>query len=150
MANTAVVGDKRAASLLNALGTMINRLRQSINSLRELHDRWKDPNGTFINLIAQLTSLKSNLGEMNDWMHYSIIDMHEQLLLDMDLVLTSCGMLVHNLDDLVAQLEQPDHSEIDWAIRLKFAIASRSMNRLRGIAKRQTDAVLLLLAACKW
>jgi guanine nucleotide-binding protein subunit alpha len=150
MANTTVAEDKRAASLMQALKTTIDRLRQSISSLRELHDRWQDPKGTFINLIAQLTSLKSNLGEIDDWMHYSITDMHEQLLLDTDLVLTSCVMLVRNLDNLFARLDQPDHSETDWAIRLKFAIASRSMNRLRGVAKRQTDAVLLLLAACKW
>jgi len=150
MADSSVADEKRAASLMSALGNTSSRLRQSINALRELHDRWRDPNGTFINLIAQLTSLKSNLGEMQDWMRYAISDMHPQLLQDTDLVLASCGMLVYSLDDLVAQLRQPDHDGTDWAIKLKFSVASRSMNRLRSVAKRQTDAVNLLLAACKW
>ncbi|KAF2258157.1 guanine nucleotide-binding protein-like protein alpha-3 subunit [Lojkania enalia] len=141
--------DKRIYALMATVGSNMDRLRQAINALRQLHDRWKDSNGTFINLIAQLTSLKSNLGEMQDWMNYAINDMHPQLLMDLDILMTSCSLLVRNLDALVVQLRQPDHDNTDWAIKLKFAVGSRSMNRLREVAKRQTDAVNLLLAACK-
>ncbi|KAF2656343.1 guanine nucleotide-binding protein alpha-3 subunit [Lophiostoma macrostomum CBS 122681] len=142
-----MVNDKRAFALMNAIDTNMDRLRQSINALRQLHDRWKDGNGTFINLIAQLTALKSNLSEMRDWMDHAINEMHVQLLMDLDVLMTSCGTLVRNLDSLMAQLRQPDHD--DWAVKLKFAVASKSMVRLRSVAKRQTDAVTLLLAACK-
>ena len=147
MADT-MSNDKRAFALMNAVETNMDRLRQSIDALRQLHDRWADGNGTFINLIAQLTALKSNLGEMRDWMNHAINEMHVQLLMDLDVLMTSCGTLVRNLDSLIAQLRQPDHD--DWAIRLKFTVAGRSMVRLRSVAKRQTDAVTLLLAACKW
>ncbi|KAF1997408.1 guanine nucleotide-binding protein-like protein alpha-3 subunit [Amniculicola lignicola CBS 123094] len=143
------VDSKRVFALMATVNTNMDRLRQSINELRQLHDRWKDPNGTFINLIAQLTALKSNLGEMQDWMNFAINDMHPQLLMDLDVLMTSCGMLVRNTDAVVLQLRQPDHDNTDWAIKLKFAVGSRSLNRLRNVAKRQTDAVNLLLAACK-
>jgi guanine nucleotide-binding protein subunit alpha len=143
-----ITNDKRAFALMNAVDTNMDRLRQSINALRQLHDRWNDGNGTFINLIAQLTALKSNLSEMRDWMDHAINEMHVQLLMDLNVLMTSCGTLVRNLDGLMAQLRQPDHD--DWAIKLKFAVASKSMVRLRSVAKRQTDAVTLLLAACKW
>ncbi|KAF2178294.1 hypothetical protein K469DRAFT_642978 [Zopfia rhizophila CBS 207.26] len=141
--------DKTVLGLMSVVASNIDRLRQSISSLRQLHDRWKDGNSTFINLIAQLTALKSSLGEMQDWMNYAINDMHEQLLMDLDVLMTSCGILVRNLDALVVQLRQPYHDNADWAIKLKFQVGSRSMNRLRNVAKRQTDAVNLLLAACK-
>lgn len=140
--------DKRVFALMNAVGSNMDRLRQCIDSLRQLHDRWKDGNGTFINLIAQLSALKSNLGEMRDWMNYAINEMHPQLLMDLDVLMTSCGTLVRSVDSLITQLRQPDND--DWAIKLKFTVGSRSMNRLRSVAKRQTDAVNLLLAACKW
>ncbi|ORY14630.1 G-protein alpha subunit-domain-containing protein [Clohesyomyces aquaticus] len=149
MSDLMMADDKRVFGLMNAVTTNIERLRQSISALRQLHDRWKDGNGTFINLIAQLTALKSNLGEMQDWMSFAINDMHPQLLMDLDVLTTSCGMLVRNVDALMAQLRQPDHDNTDWAISLRFAVAKRSMNRLRNVAKRQTDAVNLLLAACK-
>jgi guanine nucleotide-binding protein subunit alpha len=142
--------DKRVFALMSAVGTNMDRLRQSIDGLRQLHDRWKDGNGTFINLIAQLSALKSNLGEMQDWMNYAINDIHPQLLSDLDVLMISCGTLVRNLDGLIAHLRQPDHDNTDIAIKLKLAVGARSMTRLRNVAKRQADAVKLLLAACKW
>jgi len=145
-----MAADKRVMSTITAVASNIDRLRQSINSLRQLHDRWKDGNGTFINLIAQLTALKSNISEMQDWMNYAISDLHSQLLLDLDVLMTSCAMLVKNLDALIVQLREPSHDNMDMAIKLRFVVGKRCMNRLRDVAKRQTDAVSLLLAACKW
>ncbi|KAF1950934.1 guanine nucleotide-binding protein-like protein alpha-3 subunit [Byssothecium circinans] len=141
--------DKKGLSLMSAVTGNMDRLRQSIDAMRQLHDRWKDNGGSSINLIAQLTALKSNLGEMQDWMNYAIHDMHPQLLNDLDFLMTSCALLVRNLDALVAQLRQPDHDNTDFALKLKYVVGSRSMDRLRSVAKRQTDAINLLLAACK-
>jgi guanine nucleotide-binding protein subunit alpha len=142
--------EKRVFALMSAVGTNLDRLRQSIDALRQLHDRWKDSSGSFINLIAQLTALKSNLSEMQDWMNFAIQDIHPQLLSDLDLLMVSCGAMVRSLDSLIAQLRQPNHDNMDFAIRMRHAIGSRSMRRLQSVAKRQTDAVSLLLAACKW
>lgn len=103
-----------------------------------------------INLIAQLTALKSNLGTMQDWMNHAIHDMHTQLLSDLEVLMSSCALLVRHLDALVIRLRQPDHEAIDCAIKMKYAVGSRSMERLRKVARRQNEAVTLLLAACKW
>jgi guanine nucleotide-binding protein G(i) subunit alpha len=149
MSDTASGDNKRAFGLMSAVAANMNRLRSSIDALRQLHDRWPDGSGTTINLIAQLSSLKANLGEMQDWMNYTINDMHSQLLNDLDMLMTSCSLLMRNLEALTAQLRQPDHENADWALKLKLKVGSRSMTRLRGVAKRQTDAVSLLLAACK-
>ncbi|KAF2750028.1 guanine nucleotide-binding protein-like protein alpha-3 subunit [Sporormia fimetaria CBS 119925] len=141
--------DKRVFALLNTVANYTDRLRQSIDGLRQLHDRLKDSQEAFINLIAQLTALKSNLGEMQDWMNYAIQDLHPQLLSDLDVLMDSCGALVRSLDRLIAQLRQPDHDNVDFAIKMKLAVGARSMRRLQNVAKRQADAVNLLLAACK-
>ncbi|KAF2642563.1 P-loop containing nucleoside triphosphate hydrolase protein [Massarina eburnea CBS 473.64] len=140
---------KKGLGLLATVQSNRDHLRASIDAMRQLHDRWNDSNGTSINLIAQLTALKTNLGEMEDWMNYAINEMHPQLLSDLELLMTSCGLLVRNLDTLAAQLRLPDHDNTDFAMKLKFTVGSRSMVRLRSVAKRQTDAVNLLLAACK-
>lgn len=142
--------DKRVLALASTVGSNMDRLRQSIDALRHLHDGWRDSSSAFINLIAQLAALKSSLGEMQDWMNYAINDIHPQLLSDLDVLMTSCATLVRNLDGLIAKLRQPDHDNMDLAIKMKLAVGSRSMKRLRSVAKRQTDAVNLLLAACKW
>ncbi|KAF2020704.1 guanine nucleotide-binding protein-like protein alpha-3 subunit [Aaosphaeria arxii CBS 175.79] len=141
--------EKSVYALTSAVATNMDRLRASINELRQLHDRWKDENGTSINLIAQITSLKTNLGEMQDWMNYSINEMHPQLLQDLDVLMNSCGILVRHLEALMATLKQPAHDNVDWALKLRYSVSTRSMERLRNAAKRQADAVALLLAACK-
>lgn len=149
MSDVATVDSKRVYSLMSAVADNMDRLRSSIDALRQLHERWLDGNNTIINLIAQLSALKANLGEMQDWLNYAINEMHPQLLNDLDLLMTSCSLLMRNVGGLTTQLRQPDHDKADWAVKLKFRVGSRSMTRLRGVAKRQTDAVALLLAACK-
>ena len=149
MAEPPPVDSKRVFALMSAVSSNLDRLRSSIDALRQLHERWRDGNTTIINLIAQLSALKVNVAEMQDWLNYAIHEMHPQLLNDLDLLMTSCSLLVRNLHGLTTQLDQPDHDKADWALKLKFRVGSRSMNRLREVAKRQTDAVALLLAACK-
>ena len=51
--------EKGEYTLVYAVASNMDRLRQSINALRQLHDRGMDGNGAFINLIAQLSSLVS-------------------------------------------------------------------------------------------
>lgn len=144
------LNEKQVHALAGAVAGNIKRLRQSIDELRQIHNRWKGSDETSINLIAQLTGLKSNLGNMQDWVNYAAQDLHSQLLSDLDVLMHSCGLLVRHLDVLIARLRQPDHNAIDCAIRLKYAIGGRSMDRLRNVAQRQNEAVTLLLAACKW
>jgi guanine nucleotide-binding protein subunit alpha len=142
--------EKHVGALIGSVGANMRRLRQAIDGLRQIHDRWKDDSGTSINLIAQLTALKSNMGNMQDWLTYAIDGMHPQLLSDLQILMSSCALLVRHLDVLVNRLRQPDHDAVDCAIKLKYAVGSRSMERLRKVAKTQNEAVTLLLAACKW
>lgn len=101
-------------------------------------------------MIAQITALKSNLGVMQDWLNFAIDDLHPQLLSDLDGLMASCGLLVRHLDDLIEQLGPPNYDTIDFAVKLKYVVGSRSMERLREVAERQNNAVTLILAACKW
>ncbi|KAH6084800.1 hypothetical protein HBI67_015470 [Parastagonospora nodorum] len=141
--------EKVVYALQSAVATNMKRLRDSIDGLRQIHNRLKDNNGNSINLIAQSTALKSNLANMHDWLSHALSDMHPQLLSDLDVLMTSCGMLMRHLDALVKNLKQPDHVPLDYATRVKYAVGSRSMERLRKVAQGQTEAVTLLLAACK-
>ncbi|KAF1829538.1 hypothetical protein BDW02DRAFT_509719 [Decorospora gaudefroyi] len=140
--------EKRVFALISAIETNRDRLRHGIDALRQIHNRWKDSKDASINLIAQLTALKSNLGNIQNWLNYAIHDLHPQLLADLDLLTSSCDMLVRHVDALNRRLEQPDPGVVDFAAKLKYVVASRSMERLQKVAQRQNDAVTLLLAAC--
>lgn len=142
--------EKIVYALLGSVATNVDRLRHAINALRQIHNHWKGHSEISMNLIAQLTALKSNLGHMQDWLNFAMADLHPQLLSDLNLLMFSCSLLADHLDDLVARLESPNHDANDCATRLMYAVGSRSMERLREVAYVQTEAVALLLAACKW
>jgi guanine nucleotide-binding protein subunit alpha len=142
--------EKRVFALISAIGTIRDRLRQDIDGLRQIHNRWKDSNGSSINLIAQLTALKSSLGNILDWLNYAVNDLHPQLVADLDILTNSCGILVRHVDALNACLGYRDQGAVDLAAKTKYKVASRSMERLQQVARRQNDAVNLLLAACHW
>jgi hypothetical protein len=59
--------EKVVYALLSAVATNMYGLRQGIDGLRQIHNRWTGNNGISINLIAQLTALKSNLANMHDF-----------------------------------------------------------------------------------
>jgi guanine nucleotide-binding protein G(i) subunit alpha len=142
--------EKVVYALLSAVATNMYGLRQGIDGLRQIHNRWTGNNGISINLIAQLTALKSNLANMHDWLKHALSDLHPHLLSDLDILMVSCGLLVQQLDALVDRLQQPNHDSIDCAVRMKYAVGGRAMDRLRTVAQGQNEAVTLLLAACKW
>ncbi|KAH9859525.1 hypothetical protein IAQ61_011306 [Plenodomus lingam] len=139
--------EKRVHALIRAVGN--NRDRLHIDELRKIHDRSTCSNESSINLIAQLTALKSNLGTIQDWLRFAIHDLHPQLLSDLDVLMVSCGSLVRHLDTLTERLGRSDNDATDFAARLKYAVGCKSMERLRDVAQRQNEAVTLLLAACK-
>jgi guanine nucleotide-binding protein G(i) subunit alpha len=145
-----IANEKRVFALISAIGTNRDRLRHDIDGLRQIHNRWSDSNDTCINLIAQLTTLKSTLGKIEDWMNFAIQDLHPQLLSDLDVLTHSCDLIVRHVDALIRRLEQTDHGAVDFAAKLNYSVASRSMERLQKVAQRQNDAVTLLLAACNW
>lgn len=142
--------EKKAYALVAAVAANRDSLRVSINDLRRIHDCIEGAHDSSINLIAQLTALKSNLSTMQDWLDYAIHDLHSQLLSDLHVLTVSCALLVRHLDHLIRRLGQPARHVVDFATKLKYAVAGRAMNRLRDVAQRQNDAVTLLLAACKW
>jgi guanine nucleotide-binding protein G(i) subunit alpha len=142
--------EKVVHALLGAVGTNMDRLRLAIDALRQIHN-WHGNNGTSsINLIAQLSALKSKLGQIHDWLNYAMSEMHPHLLSDLTVLMSSCGLLVRHMDALIDRLQLPNHDAYDCAIKLKYAVGGRSMERLRKVALGQTDALALLLAACKW
>ncbi|EMD68166.1 hypothetical protein COCSADRAFT_133578 [Bipolaris sorokiniana ND90Pr] len=143
-----VADEKNVFALISAIGALRDRLRHDIDGLRQIHNRRKDGNGSPINLIAQLTALKSSYGSIQDWLDGSGSDLHPQLLTDLDMLTHSSDELSRYVNSLIKTFQQSDLRAADFAAKLKYALASRTMGRLQTVAQRQNDAVNLLLAAC--
>ena len=142
--------EKSVFALVGTIGALRERLRQDIDSLRQIHNRRKDCTVSSINLIAQLTALKSTFGNMQDWLNSAGNDLHPQLLTDLDILARSSDELARHVNVLIRTFQLSVPSAVDFAARLKHVLAGRTMGRLQTVAQRQNDAVNLLLAACHW
>lgn len=146
----AMAEDKRAFALIGAISAIRDGLRHDIDGLRQMHNRWKDSSPSPINLIAHLTALKSTFGNIQDWLEVASNDVHPHLLTDLDVLIHSSNELARHVNVLITSFKHSDPSAADFAAKLKYAITSKTMERLQTVAQRENDAVNLLLAACHW
>lgn len=77
-------------------------------------------------------------------------DPHHQLVMDLELSITCCWMLVSKLDFEVSQLSQSDDRDLDKRSKLKLVVKNGTLEELQKMVERQTNALTLLLTVCNW
>jgi len=121
-----------------------------VSALSELHNQWKQADFIFINLIAQLTALKAALSKLQEWMDADIEEPHHQLVMDLEVSITCCRMLVSKMDSEVAELRQNDNNGLDTQSKMKLVVKNGTLEALQKMVERQTNALTLLLTVCNW
>jgi guanine nucleotide-binding protein G(i) subunit alpha len=129
---------------------IVEVLARTVSALSELHNQWKQADFIFINLIAQLTALKAALSKLQEWMDADIEEPHHQLVMDLEVSITCCRMLVSKMDSEVAELRQNDNNGLDTQSKMKLVVKNGTLEALQKMVERQTNALTLLLTVCNW
>lgn len=132
---------------------IIEALAKTVGTFHELHSRWKQADFTFINLIAQLTALKSALSRLKEWMQVGLDegqDPHHQLVMDLEISVTCCRMLTHKVESEVSELSRNADDELDSQSKAKLMVKNGTLEELQKMVQRQTSALTLLLTVCNW
>jgi guanine nucleotide-binding protein G(i) subunit alpha len=145
-------------SVIGAAGSILGILEvlcKSISTLHELHSRWKEAEFTFINLVSQLTALKAALYKLQEWIDSDIADLHHQLVIDLDVSITCCRMLVGKIDTHLSEMNQGAvfpgaRNTLGVESKIKLVFKSGELEDLQKMLERQTNALTLLLTACNW
>ena len=131
-----------------AVANILDILGKTISTIHELRQQWKQADFTLLNLIAQLTALKAALGKIKEWTDQDLVDQHHQLVMDLDVSLTCCRMLVAKVDTHISEVQpQPDGS-LATAGKFKLVFGASKMEELQKMIDRQTNTLTLLLTAC--
>jgi guanine nucleotide-binding protein G(i) subunit alpha len=133
-----------------SVASIIQVLAKVVNTLSELHDRWKQADFTFVNLIAQLTALKAALNKLQEWMDADMDGPHHQLVMDLEMSITCCRMLVSKMDFEVSKLRQNENDALDMQSKMKLVVRNGTLEELQKMVERQTNALTLLLTVCNW
>jgi guanine nucleotide-binding protein G(i) subunit alpha len=145
------------ADPLTSIGTtalvtgIVELLAKSISQLHKFHTRWEQADFTFINLIAQLSALKAALTKLEEWMDSNAEeerDLHHQLIMDLEVVITCCRMLAHKIDSEISGLYLDLDNALDTESKAKLVLKNGTLEELQRMVDRQTNALTTLLTAC--
>lgn len=110
----------------------------------------------WLDFQSQLVALKAALLKIQDWLDATSatggIEAHHQLVMDMDMSMSCCRMLVGHLNEKVLELREKEYGRFEWEqkIRGMMALDGKGIKDLRKMLDRQTAALTLLLVACSW
>jgi len=140
----AVIGT--AGSVANVIDVLSN----TIATIRELRNEWKEADLTFLCLVSQLAALRAALTKIKEWADVDIPDLHHQLVMDLDTSMSCCRILISKIEGRISELHQTPDEKLDFSSKMKIVFGSKGMDDLQKSIERQTNALTLLLVACNW
>ena len=132
----------------SAAANVLSVLTSTIDIFHRFRIEWKNADFMFLNLIAQLTALRAAVNKIQEWI-LAETEAHHQLIMDLDLSLHCCQMLIGKMNSKLSELCLDDEG-LDFVGKIKFLFGGKSVDSIQKMIERQTNALTLLLAACNW
>lgn len=133
---------------IGAIANIIDVVAKTVSTIRQLHNRWKESDFILINIISQLVALKATLTKIQEWLETDV-DPYHQLVMDLELSLSCCKMLVTRLDgEVLAVCRTSDW--MDNKGKIELLIKHGTLEELQKMVERQSIGLSLLLTACNW
>lgn len=133
---------------VGALCNIIDVVGKTISTINQLHSQWKDADLTFLSLATQLVALRAALQKIEEWTDNDVQDFHHQLIMDLDLSVSCCKLLVAKLDTFFCEIDGTTNHKLDLCQKAKTVFGARGMDGVQSLIERQTNALALLLTAC--
>ena len=135
---------------VGAIANIIDVVSKSIKYINDLRGQWKEADLTFLSLAAQLTALRAALRKIQEWKENDLRDSHHQLVMDLDVSISCCKLLVTKVDMLLSELLEISDKPLEFSSKMKLIFGSRNIDDVQKLIERQTSALTLLLTACNW
>ena len=135
---------------VGAVANIIDVVDKTISTFCDLQNKWKEADLTFLSLVAQLTALRAALTKIKQWADNDLGDPHYQLVMDLDISMSCCRMLIGKIDVLLSELHQTADETLDFSSKVKLVFRSKNIDDVQKLIEQQTSALTLLLTACNW
>jgi hypothetical protein len=136
---------------LGAIANIVDVVSKSIRAISDLRKRWTDADLTLLSLSSQLTALRAALSRINEWTMSGFEgDPHHQLVMDLDVSIKCCELLMSKIDLLLGELVDNVDEPLDFASIVKVVFKDKNIEGVQKMIEQQTGALVLLLTACNW
>lgn len=125
---------------------------KSLDALLKIQAKYRSASITTSLMIGQLTTLKAALNQISEWSQSTFFDSprQEQVLADLGMALSTCGMLVSLLEDKIDQLNKRNDDSLSVKGKIDFVWEERGFSDFSNHLNHQVNALNLLLTALHW
>lgn len=135
---------------VGSIFSIVDGISKVIGVIRDLQARWGEADLTLLSLASQLTALRAASAKIQEWMEQDLQDTHHQLIMDLDVSISCCKLLMDKVESFFSNLAQLIEKPLDLRDRLKVAFGSSGPDGVQKLIEHQTSALTLLLTACNW
>ncbi len=142
--------------LISASGTIVSAITCTVKGLSDLRGRFSDADLRIRLLIGELSTVKSALNQIRDWVEFNLVGAPTEVeLVDgLHVSLDGCKMAMTVLAEEVAALSGTTASSsqfnLRFSTRAKYAWSESSMKEHQDRLHAQVAALQLLLQAAHW
>lgn len=142
--------------LISASGTIVSAITFTVKGLSDLRGRFSGADLRIRLLIGELSTVKSALNQIRDWVEFNLVGAptETELVDGLHVSLDGCKVAMTVLAEEVAALSGTTSSDSQFSLsfgtRAKYAWSESSMKEHQDRLHAQVAALQLLLQASQW
>ena len=130
--------------------TVIQLCTKSLDTLRQLQNRYTNADLTIRLLITQLSTLKTALRQISEWITTSVDTVPQDVEVDLAMSLDGCRFLVEGLNERLGLLEYDKDTSLSLRRKAQLLWGEKERTDFLMLLSHNLAALQLLLTAMQW
>ena len=130
--------------------SIVQMCTESVTSLRQLQKRYKNADLTVRLLITQMSTLKTALSQISEWVEVSVDTCLPHIISDLTTSLDGCKLLIETLNDRVSRLEYDKDKVFTMRKRAQTIWGEKERTDFLSLLSHNIAALQLLLTVMQW
>jgi len=135
---------------LGAICNLVDVIGKVVSLINDLVSKWEDAELTLLSMASQLIALRAASTKIREWMERGLGDAHHQLIMDLDVSIKCCQLLINKIESFFLELDASSGKSLEVRQKFKIIFGSAGPENIQKMIERQTSALTLLLTACNW
>ena len=148
-----IVTTMEAIGTLAAIVGIIDVTTRTISALTDIRTRFITANDNLDILLTHLITVRAALRQIHALIEEQSItsqDHNYQLVMDLDVAIKGCGLLVSWIDGQIANVEYDADNSLKFPSKLKLLLNSKATDDCLVRLDRQLNALNLLFTTFRW
>ena len=135
---------------VGSIFSIVNGISKVVGTISDLQTKWGEAVLTLLSLASQLIALRAASTKIQEWIDQDLQDTHHQLVMDLDVSVSCCKLLMTEIESFFSDLAQLTEKPLDLREKFKVVFGSYGPESVQKLIEHQTSSLILLLTACNW